>query len=137
MMFRDAFMSKVFAVMKELKVGKYVMIDEEPCRIVGIQTSAPGKHGAAKMRVDAIGLFDGSKRNLLKPSDADCEIPIIERKNGQVVSISGDTAQLMDLVSFETFDARIPEELKDKIADGKEVEYMETMGRRLLQRIRE
>ncbi|MEW6329638.1 MAG: translation initiation factor IF-5A, partial [Candidatus Micrarchaeota archaeon] len=59
---------KIFASAKELKVGKYVLIDGVPCRVVGIESSAPGKHGAAKMRVTAIGVFDGSKRTLLKPS---------------------------------------------------------------------
>ena len=35
---------------RELKEGRYMMIDEEPCRILSIQTSKPGKHGEAKAR---------------------------------------------------------------------------------------
>ena len=125
-----------FASMKDLKPGKYVLIDGEPCRIVGVEVSSPGKHGAAKMRVTAIGIFDGAKRTLLKPSDAEIEVPIIERKSGQLVTLSGETAQVMDLQTFETFELPIPEELRADAAPGKEVEYMETMGKRVIVRIR-
>jgi len=127
---------KVFSVMKELKVGKYVLIDDIPCRIVGIESSAPGKHGAAKMRVTAMGIFDGQKRTLLKPSDADIEVPIIERKTGQIVSVVGNFAQIMDLANYETFELEIPNDIKDTAASGKEVEYIESMGKKLITRVR-
>lgn len=124
-----------FASMKDLKVGKYVIVDDAPCRVVGIETSAPGKHGAAKMRVSAIDIFTGSKKTLLKPSDADCEVPMIERKSGQIVSITGETAQIMDTETFETFEMPIPEEFKADAAAGKEVDYILAMGRRLITRV--
>jgi len=127
---------KVFGVMKDLKVGKYVLIDDVPCRIMGIESSAPGKHGAAKMRVTAIGIFDNQKRTLLKPSDADAEIPVIERKTGQVVSITGDNAQIMDLDDYSTFEIPIPAEMKNELLAGKEVEYMESMDKKLINRVR-
>jgi len=128
---------KAFGVMKDLKVGKYVLIDDVPCRIVGIESSAPGKHGAAKMRVTAIGIFDNQKRTLLKPSDADAEIPVIERKTGQVVSITGDNAQIMDLDDYSTFEIPIPAEMKTELIAGKEIEYMESMGKKLINRVRD
>jgi len=121
--------------MKDLKVGKYVIIDDAPCRVVGIETSAPGKHGAAKMRVSAIDIFTGSKKTLLKPSDADCEVPVIERRTGQIVSITGETAQIMDTETFETFEMQIPEEFRADAAPGKEVDYILAMGRRLITRV--
>ncbi len=127
---------EIFGVMKDLKVGKYVIIDDIPCRIVEIESSAPGKHGAAKMRVTAIGIFDGQKKTLLKPSDADVKIPVIERKAGQVVSITGESAQIMDLEDYSTFDMAIPQDLKNEVVAGKEVEYMDSMGRKIITRVR-
>ncbi|MEM3399924.1 MAG: translation initiation factor IF-5A [Candidatus Micrarchaeia archaeon] len=129
-------MTKTFATLKDLKVGKHVIIDDEPCRIVEVQTSAPGKHGAAKMRVAAIGIFTNSKKTLLKPADAEVEVPIIERKTGQIVSVQGESAQIMDLQTYETFEITMPEELRAGAEAGKEVEYIETMGRRMITRIR-
>lgn len=121
--------------MGDLKVGKYVIIEDEPCRVVSLDKAKPGKHGAAKVMVQAVGLFTGTKRNLMKSSDGDCEIPILVRKKSQVVSISGQTAQLMDLESFETFETDIPEDMRSELEVGKEIQYMEVMGRRLLTKI--
>jgi len=126
---------KIFGSMKDLKVGKYVVIDDEPCRVVGVESSAPGKHGAAKMRVSAISLFTGSKKTLLKPGDAECEVPIIERRTGQIVSMSGDVAQIMDSESFEIFEKEVPDEMRADAASGKEVDYIVAMGRKLITRI--
>ncbi|MEM3372993.1 MAG: translation initiation factor IF-5A [Candidatus Anstonellales archaeon] len=126
----------VFQTAKDLKVGKYVLIDNVPCRIVDIETSKPGKHGSAKMRITAIGLFDGSKRNLLTPSDADVQVPIVERKTAQVISVDNDSAKLMDVETYEYFDVSIPEELRGKVEAGKEVEILVSMGKRAIERVR-
>ncbi len=128
---------RIFAQMGDLKVGKYCIADEHPCRVVSMDKSKPGKHGAAKINVVCISLFDGSKHSLMKSSDADCEVPIVERKRAQIVAISGSSCQLMDLESFETFEVPIPEEMKGAVEAGKEIEYMDVMGRRLLQRVYE
>ena len=114
---------------KTLKEGKFVIIDDEPCTIVSVQHSKPGKHGAAKARVDAIGLFDGSKRSIVQPVDAKIYVPIVERKTAQVLAISGKTAQLMDTSTYATFELTIPEELEGKITQGEEVPYLTSMGK--------
>jgi translation initiation factor 5A len=127
---------KVFAVAKELKVGKYVLIEDIPCKVVEVESSKPGKHGAAKMRVTAIGVFDSQKKTLLTPGDADVEVPIIERKEVLVLSISGKIAQVMDKGTNETYDIDVPDELVDKAASGKEAEVLEAMGRRKMERVK-
>jgi translation initiation factor 5A len=127
---------KVFAVAKDLREGKYVLIDDIPCRVVQIESSKPGKHGSAKMRITAIGIFNGQKKTLLSPGDADVEVPIINRKTVQVMSVSGNTAQVMDQDTYEVYDMDVPEELANKIEAGKEVDIIEAMGRRLMERVR-
>ena len=124
------------AQVKELKNGKLVVIDGEPCRVVGVTKGKSGKHGAAKARVDAVSLFTGNKKVLLKPVDADCEIPILERKNAQVVAVMGDRAQLMDLETYETYEEDIPEEFRGKLESGQEVEVQVVMGKRTITRIK-
>ncbi len=124
-------MAEKVGEVKDLKPGSYVMIDGEPCRVSRITKSKPGKHGSTKARVEAIGVFDGKKRTLLKPTASSCNIPIILKKGAQVVSITGNTAQLMDLEDYQMFDAAIPEELKGKIEPGKEVEYWK-IGARIM-----
>ncbi len=124
-----------YGTMKDLKVGRFVMIDGIACRVVDIEVSAPGKHGAAKMRITGIGIFDGQKKTLLKPSSGDIEVPVITKKKAQVVSVTDTTAQVMDLESYETFDLPIPEDMKGSVKAGAEIEIMEASGRRAISRV--
>jgi len=113
-----------------------VVIDEEPCKVLDVTTSVSGKHGGAKARLEAVGLFDNKRRSVVKPADAEMEVPIIEKKIGQVVAIIGNNAQIMDMTDYETFELPIPEELKNKIAQGKEVAYWIIMERKMLMEVR-
>ncbi len=121
---------KMQTEVRQLKEGGYIVIDDEPCEIVGISVSKPGKHGAAKARIDAIGIFDKQKRSIVQPVTAKVYVPIVERKRAQVLSVVGDTAQLMDLETYETFELPIPEEVKDKVKPGAEIVYIESLGKR-------
>lgn len=120
--------------MNEVKVGKYIMIDGTPCKVVELEHSKPGKHGSAKVRITAIGIFDGSKKTLLSPSHGDVEVPVINKKKAQVVSVTGSTAQLMDLDTYETYETDLKDDFKDLKA-GSEVEVVETMGKKAILRI--
>ena len=123
-----------YSTMKELRIGRYVLIDGIPCKVVDIDISSPGKHGSAKMRVTAIGIFDGQKKTILKPSDSDVEVPVINKKKAQVVSVEGTSAQVMDLETYEVFALPIPEELQGKLKSGNEVELLEAMGNKAISR---
>ncbi|KUO41675.1 MAG: hypothetical protein AVW06_00690 [Hadesarchaea archaeon DG-33-1] len=129
-------MAREMTEVGKLREGRYVVIDDEPCRIVGYSTSAPGKHGHAKAKVDAIGLFDGQKRSLVRPTSARVEVPIIERGNAQVLAIIANNAQLMDLSTYETFELPIPMILRGELREGIEVEYIQALGRRKIERMK-
>ena len=121
---------------KDLKIGRFVVVEGEPCKILEIQTSSPGKHGASKLRITAVGLFDNTKKVFLKPGDGNVEVPIVERKTLQVITVSGGAAQVMNPKTYEMIELPIPEELKGVVEAGKEVEVIETMGRILMQRVK-
>ena len=125
-------MATTKTAIKNLKPGKYCVIDGEPCKVLSMTTSVAGKHGSAKARLEAVGIFDNRKRSIVKPADTEIEVPIVEKKAGQVVAITGSNVQIMDLESYETFEAPIPDELKDKIVQGGEVQYWVLMGRIML-----
>ncbi len=119
-----------------LKVGGYMIIDGEPCHIVDITKSKPGKHGSAKARIVAIGVFDGQKRQFVKPVDLGAEVPIIDKRMGQVYAVNPSGVQVMDLETYEYFDAPYPqeEELKSKMNPGTEIEYWKILGRTKIMR---
>ena len=115
---------------RELKEGRYMLIDEEPCRILSIQTSKPGKHGEAKARIDAVGLFDGSKRSVVFPVKHKVQVPLIGKRQAQVISLRDTEAQLMDLETYETFQLPIDAESRAGLSPGGEVQYLDAMGKR-------
>jgi len=130
-------MSTVYAELGDLKVGSFIVIDGEPCRIVEMSKAKTGKHGSAKAHVVAIGIFSGTKKTLVAPVSQRVEVPIINKRTAQVLALTGDTVQLMDLETYETFEVEMPkeEDIKLKLEPGVEVEYWEAMGRRKIMRV--
>jgi len=146
-LFRFDLMSRVIGPVKRLsrpvdvgsiKIGQYVVIDDEPCKIVEYEKSKPGKHGAAKARIVAIGVFTNNKKTVISPVDGKLDVPIIEKRTAQVISQTGDTIQLMDVETYEMFDTPLPseEELGARIAPGQEVEFWRMLGRNKIVRIK-
>jgi translation initiation factor 5A len=127
---------KTTTVIKNLKPDSFVLIDNVPCRVEKVSISVSGKHGAAKARVDAIGLFDGRRRSIVKPADETVEVPIVNKKSAQVLAIVGENAQLMDLTDYSVFELPIPEELRGKIKAGEEISYFEVVGIKTLKQIK-
>ena len=126
-----------------LKVGSYILLpvgDQatgEPCRISEYETSKPGKHGAAKARIVGIGVFDGQKRPHVGPVSMQVHVPLIDKRTGQVISITGEVIQLMDSETFETIDVtQVDSEAEGKLENGQSVEYWKVMDRTKVMRIK-
>jgi translation initiation factor 5A len=113
---------KKFAQLGQLKEKQYIIIDDVICRIDTMTKSKPGKHGAAKMRLTATSVFTGQKMNLLKPTSASVEVPVMDKGNAQVIADLGDKYQLMDMSSYQTLEVS-KQDFKDLVA-GNEIEYM-------------
>jgi translation initiation factor 5A len=128
-------MSWTQAEVRELKEGRYVVIDEEPCKILSIQMSKPGKHGEAKARIDAVGLFDEKKRSIVHPVTHKVQVPMIDKRKAQILAIAGKEVQLMDLENFENFSLAITEEFEGQLHPGEEVMYMIALGRRKITKV--
>lgn len=119
-----------------LQKGGYVVLDGEACRVVDLQISKSGKHGHAKVRFTAMGLVDGKKRVTVLPAHDNVEVPIIEKKSAQVLSVSGNMANVMDSESYETFDMEIPEELRGQVSEGLSLMYWTIMDKKVMKQIK-
>lgn len=122
----------------ELKEGNYAIVNDEPCQIVQITKSKPGKHGSAKFRCTAISIFDGRKQSYVASTDTNIQVPIVDKRSGQIVSVSPTSIQLMDLETYEMRDVTKPsdDEIANKIEAGKEVEYWIILDRVKIQRVK-
>ena len=125
---------KQLAEVRTLRVNRYMIVDEEPCKIMSISTSKPGKHGEAKARIDAVGIFDKQKRSVVHPVKHKVRVPIIDKRSAQVLALMGDNVQLMDMETYETFEMPITDEYKGKLEPGKEIMYLEALGRKKITR---
>lgn len=116
----------------ELKPGRYVVIDGVACVVKSIQKSKPGKHGSAKCKIEAVGLIDDVKRIIIKGAHDNIESPLIEKETAQVLSLAGDVATVMDLKSYETFEIKVPEEMKEEVKEGEQISYWVVLGQKVL-----
>lgn len=121
------------SVIKNLKKGSFILIDGIPCRVVDVSVTKSGKHGAAKAHVEGMGLVDGRRRNIIKPADAKVPVPVLLKKQAQVLAIVGEKVQLMDLTDYSNFEMDIPEDMKGKLESGQEIMYYEIEGIRTLE----
>ena len=118
----------------EMKAGSLMMIDGSPCKVTSVDVSRPGKHGHAKFRIVAVGVIDGKKRDIVMPHQA-IEVPVIGKRNAQVLSVTGNKANVMDSETFETMDLEIPEELQGKIKEGQTVIYWEITDYKIMKQV--
>lgn len=119
-----------------LKPGRYVMIDDVPCVVRNIEIAKTGKHGHAKCRIEAISLINDEKKIIISPAHDKVDVPIVDKRDAQVLSIAGDKANVMDMTSYETFDLKIPEELKDKLKEGVQIMYWSMMGQKVIKQVK-
>ncbi|MBO7409816.1 MAG: translation initiation factor IF-5A [Candidatus Methanomethylophilaceae archaeon] len=114
---------------RELKVGRYVNIDDEPCKILSISTSKPGKHGSAKANIDAASIFTGAKKSLVGPVSTKVQVPLIDKRKAQVLSVQGDEVQIMDLETYENITMAINPDHECSLEPGAEILYIVAMDR--------
>lgn len=119
-----------------LKKGNYVVLEGAACIVTSTKVSRPGKHGHAKVRLEAVGIMDNKKRQVVMPGHDNVDVPIIDKLNAQVLSISGEMANVMDMESYETFDLKVPEELKDNLSAGMTVLYWDILGDKVIKQIK-
>jgi len=61
------------------------LIDGEPCRVISVEKSKPGKHGSAKANITAVGFFDNRKRNVIMPADRQVDVPLIDKRSATII----------------------------------------------------
>ena len=117
----------------EAKVGTSILVDNNPCTVKKIDISKTGKHGHSKVRIEAVGVIDGQKKVFVIPGHDKLEIPLVDKRKGQVLSIT-EKVSVMDLENFETLEIACPEEIKSQIEENSNVEYWDIEGEKIIKR---
>ena len=118
----------------QARSGTAILVDGTPCIVRSNDISKTGKHGHAKCRIEAISVLDGKKKVFVTGGHERLECPMILKNKGQVLSITDNKASVMDLESFETIEIAIPEELKEELKEGDQIEYWDAEGNKIIKR---
>jgi translation initiation factor 5A len=116
----------------EAKPGASIIVDGAPCIVKSQDISKTGKHGHMKCRIEAMGIIDGKKRVFVIGGHDHIEVPLIEKKKAQVLSIVGDKVSVMDLESFETMEVSKDPEVE--VEEGGQVEYWKIGEEKIIKR---
>jgi translation initiation factor 5A len=127
-------MTEKFVNASQARLGANIVVEGVPCTVKSNDISKTGKHGHAKCRIEAVSIIDGKKKVFVAGGHDRLEVPIIEKKRGQILSFSSDKASIMDLESFETLELAIPEELKTELKEQDQVEYWIVNDSRIIKR---
>ena len=119
----------------EAKVGTNIIVDGVPCTVKKADISKTGKHGHAKVRIEAVGVITGQKKVFVTPGHDRFEVPLIIKKKAQVLSLGGgNKINIMDLENFETMEIDCAEEIKSNLEENSNVEYWDIMGEKIVKR---
>ncbi len=121
----------------EIRIGNFAIINDAPCIIKSMDISKTGKHGHAKVRIEAMGIIDGKKKIIVVPGTERITIPMIEKRKAQVLKTDKtvNKATVMDLENYETFDVDIAPDIAEEIDENKEVEYWNVEGKKIIKKI--
>ena len=117
----------------EAKPGTNRIIDGEPYTVKKVDTSKTGKHGASKCRIEAVAIIGGTKKIIAVPGHERFEVPLIDKRKGQVLSLGGKVS-IMDLESFETMEIDCDEEIRNELQENSNVEYWDIEGEKIIKR---
>lgn len=118
----------------EARIGTNIIVDGRPCVVKKIDISKTGKHGHAKARIECVGIIDGNKKIFVIPGHDKLEVPLVDKRKGQVLSIGEDTISIMDLESFETIELSCDSEIKSELEENSNVEYWDVEGEKIVKR---
>ena len=119
----------------QAKPGTIILVEGEPYNVRSNDISKTGKHGHAKCRMEAVGVFAAKKKVITVPGHERFEVPNVEKKRCQILSVSDDTASVMDLDSYETIDVAYQEDIKSQLEADKQAELWEIEGKKKIMRV--
>ena len=117
------------SIASELEKGNYFIYNGEPVRVIRKEVVAVGTHSHTKLKFFIQGLREKGERTVTFQHSDRVEKVEIMRKQGQIISKTGNKVQVMDAVSYETLDSTLPTELVDEINEGDKVTFIELNGK--------
>ncbi len=110
----------------KLGKGRCILLNERPYRIVDTKSVVISKHSHTRTKLELEDVFSGERvTKNMSPHEhvKDVDVP---RKQGQLISKLGDSVQVMDMFTYEIFEAALDKNLE--INEGDLVTFVEFNG---------
>jgi len=109
-----------------LRKGGYIVINDHPCRVVGMTISKTGKHGHGKVHFTALDIFTSKKIEMLESSTHNVSVPHVSKTEFTLVDIEENRLSLMNESGELKEDLNLPsgelgEQIQAGFDDGKEL----------------
>jgi len=118
----------------EVKVGTNISLEGEVYTVKKMDISKTGKHGHAKVRIEANNIITENKKVFVVPGHERFDVPMINKNKAQVLSIGHDKVNVMDLDTFETIEMDCPQEIKSQLSENDNVECWDIEGKKIIKR---
>ena len=112
---------------RTLKEGRFCVVDDEAYKILSISKSKPGKHGSAKARLELQSIFTDKKISHVGTVTDSINVPMIEKGTAMVTHLDGNEVHAMNMRDHSMM--ILPMESEMNIEAGKEIMWMEALGR--------
>ncbi len=115
------------AAVGDLKKGGYVMIQEHPCKIIGVSSGT--KDGDRTTNITALDIFTDKKYTLAIPSGHRASVPVVSRAEYTLVDVTDDgfvslmseDGEIRDDVKLPAFPEDFAEQLRDEFDAGRQL----------------
>jgi len=110
------------ADVKKLKKDTYIIHENEPCIIKSIEFLPNKSNPLVKIEIE--GIFSGKSYDAQLSMHDSIQEADLTRKCATVISKKKNKVQIIDVATFETFDAQISKELLAKAEQGDNITYI-------------
>ena len=124
------------ATATELKKGMYFLLNNQLVRVTKKEIVVYGTHSHSKLKIFYTDVKGSGEKFVNMKHEDKIEILDIIRKTGQVISKTDNSVQIMDMQSYETFDMKIPEELKDQVKENVTVAYWVILDDKVMKEVK-
>jgi len=108
--------------LKKLKKGKYIIHENEACVIKNLQFLNNQNNPVIKLELE--GLFSGKHYSSHILTHENIQEADLARKCGTIISKKNNKIEIMDITTFETFEANISPELLEKAKEGDNITFV-------------
>lgn len=118
----------LMATAGDIERGKFIEYKGDILQVIRKEVISVGTHSHTKLKFTVVGLTSTGEKSLVMGHEDKVEILDIMKKTATVISKTPRSIQIMDPVSYETFDGEAENSLLEQLNEGEEIIYINLNG---------